>query len=108
LCSLKEVCLSFKERNPEKLLGFSKFAELWPENCELAVASGTHAVCVYTIDQNVKLMILGAKLYDLTEKKVKTYDAGLSKIIFNVPSILCCQGDFEMCAMTENLIKNIE
>jgi hypothetical protein len=32
----------------------------------LAEASGTHAV-----HQNVKLMVSGAKIYDLTEKQIK-------------------------------------
>jgi hypothetical protein len=45
-CNLKEAYLSFKEQNPEKLLEFSKCAELWPRNCVLAGASGAHAVCV--------------------------------------------------------------
>jgi hypothetical protein len=46
LCYLKEVCLSLKEQNCDKLLGFSKSAELWPKNYVLAGASGTHAFCV--------------------------------------------------------------
>jgi hypothetical protein len=72
LCNLKEAHLRFKEHNPEKLLGFSKFAELQPENYVLAGASDTHAFYVCTIHQNVKFMISGAKVYDLTEKQVKT------------------------------------
>jgi hypothetical protein len=50
----------------------------------------------------------GAKLYDLTEKQVKSYDNCLSKIICNVPSVRCYQGGCEMCPGTENLIKNTE
>jgi hypothetical protein len=53
-------------------------------------------------------MISGAKLCDLTEKQVRTYDDCLSKIIFNLPSVSCYQGDCEMCPEAENLIKNIE
>jgi hypothetical protein len=102
LCNLKEVYLSFKEQNPEKLLGFSKLAELRPKNCVLAGASGMHAVCVRTIHQNVKLMISGANLYDLAEKQVKTYDDCLS---CNVPSVSFYQGDCTVHPGTENLIK---
>jgi hypothetical protein len=80
MCNLKETNLSFKEQNHEKLLGFSEFTELQPKNCVLAGASGMHAVCMCNIYQNVKLMISVAKLYDLTEKQVKTYDS-LSKIV---------------------------
>jgi hypothetical protein len=39
-----------------------------------STVSGMHVVCVYTIHQNAKLLISGAKLYDLTEEQVKTYD----------------------------------
>jgi hypothetical protein len=59
LCNIKEAYLSFKEQNPEKLLGFSKFTELWPKNCVLAGASSTHAIYVCTIHQNVILVISG-------------------------------------------------
>lgn len=43
----------------------------------------------------------------LTEKQVKTYNR-LSKIICNVPSVSCYQGDCEMRPGTVNLIKNTE
>jgi hypothetical protein len=46
----------------------------------LVGVSGMHAVCVCTIHQNVKLTISGVKLYDLTEKQVKTYDDYLFKM----------------------------
>jgi hypothetical protein len=53
-------------------------------------------------------MISGVKLYDLTEKQVKTYNNCLSKIICNVPSVNCYQADCEMRPATENLIKNTD
>ena len=60
LSNLREVYHEFKERFPDLKVGFSKFAELRPtcNHCVLAGASGTHSVCVCTIDQNVKLMSL--------------------------------------------------
>ena len=66
LSNLREVYQSFKDRFPNEIVGFSKFAELRPKHCILAGASGTHSVCVCTIHQNVKLMMLGVKLTDLT------------------------------------------
>jgi hypothetical protein len=51
-------------------------------------------------------MFSGAKLYDLTEKKVKTSDCS-SKIICNVPDVSCYQGDCELCPGAVNLIRNI-
>jgi TATA-box binding protein (TBP) (component of TFIID and TFIIIB) len=51
----------------------------------LVGVSGTHVVCI--ILQNVKLVVSGAKLYDLIEKKVQTYNRSLSKMIWNVSCI---------------------
>ena len=64
-------------------IGFSKFAELYPQHCVLAGASGTHAVCVCTIlyclkenlmnisiNQTAKFMINDNKV---TAVLVKTY-----------------------------------
>ena len=60
LSNLKEAYQLFKGNFPTEKVGFSKFAELRPKHCVLAGASGTHAVCVCTIHQNIKLMMLGA------------------------------------------------
>ena len=54
LSNLREVHREFKERFPDCKVGFSIFAELRPEHCVLAEASGTHLVCVCTIHQNIK------------------------------------------------------
>jgi hypothetical protein len=62
------------EWNPEKLLGFSKFADLQPKKCMLAEVSSIQALCGCTFHQNVKCIISGEILYDLTERKVKTCD----------------------------------
>ena len=67
LCNLKEVYEQFKKKNSKHSVGFSKFAELRPRECVLAGALGTHAVCVCTIHQNLKLMFQGAKLEALSE-----------------------------------------
>jgi hypothetical protein len=68
LCNPKEAYLHFKEQNSDKLAGFSRYAELGQKKCVLAEARSMHALCVYTIQQKVKLMISDAKLYDFTEK----------------------------------------
>ena len=73
LCNLKELNQHFKDKHPSVKIGFSKFAELRPRYCVLAGASGTHSVCVCTIHQNVKLMILGAKLPKLSLKLIITF-----------------------------------
>lgn len=58
LTNLKEAYQLFKEKYPHIKIGFSKFAELRPKECVLPGASGTHTVCVCTIHQNVKLMMV--------------------------------------------------
>ena len=60
---------------PQQCIGFSKFAELRPKHCILAGASDMHSVCVCTIHQNVKLMLLGARLHELNfaDNNLSTY-----------------------------------
>ena len=66
LGNLKELYQAFKNEHPTLHIGFTKFAELRPKHCILAGASGTHAVCVCTIHQNVKLMLEGVKIQRLS------------------------------------------
>ena len=48
LSNLREVYHEFKEKFPDRKIGFSKFAELRPKHCILAGASGyTFCMCVY-------------------------------------------------------------
>ena len=46
LNNLNELHSFFKEHNPSVNIGFSKFAQLRPEECILVGASGTHSLCV--------------------------------------------------------------
>ena len=73
LYNLRELYLKFKEQNPEIKIGFSKFAELRPEYCILAGASGTHTVCVCVYHENVKLMLDGLHISELTSGEIKNY-----------------------------------
>lgn len=59
LSNVKELYELFRLRYPEKQIGFSMFAFLRPRHYVLAGASGTHTVCVCSMHQNIKLMILG-------------------------------------------------
>ena len=100
LSNLKKVYQLFKEKFPTESIGFSKFAELHPKHCILAGASGTHAVCVCTIHQNVKLMMLGGKIADLTANEdtpLKSYDHCLAQIICNPPQPDCYLGTCCSC-----------
>ena len=92
LSNLREVYHEFKEKFPDRKIGFSKFAELRPKHCILAGASGTHSVCVCTIYQNVKLMMLSMQIPDLP-----TYHHCLAKIICNPPLPKCYLGECDAC-----------
>jgi hypothetical protein len=73
------------------MVGFSKFASLWPTNSVLAGASGTHSLCVCTACHNVKLILEGCKL---------------AKLMTNQNSLLSClhtvtalgKGDVKSCS----------
>ena len=100
LSILKEVYQLFKEKFPTESIGFSKFAELHPKHCVLAGASGRHAVSVCTIHQNVKLMMLGGKIADLTENEnmpLKSYDHCLAQIMCYPPQPACYLGTCCSC-----------
>ena len=100
LNNMKEAYQLFKEKYPTEKIGFSKFAELRPKYCVLAGASGTHSVCVCTIHQNVKLMILGAKLPELSTHSqfpLLSHHHILAHIICNPPQPGCYLGTCNVC-----------
>ena len=109
LCNLKELYQHFKTKYPQQCIGFSKFAELRPKHCILAGASGTHSVCVCTIHQNVKLMLLGARLHELNfaDHNLSTYHHFLAKLICNPPLPDCYLGECEVCPGIEPLKQDL-
>ena len=106
LSNLKELYRDFKQKNPHVRIGFSKFAELRPKHCVLAGASGTHSVCVCTIHQNVKLMLHGVKLQELTtgeDLPQSSYHHCIAQIICNPPLPECYFGECNFCPGIEGL-----
>ena len=100
LSDLRGVYREFKERYPDHKIGFSKFAELRPKHCVLAGASGTHSVCVCTIHQNVKLMLL---IQEMQIPELATYHHCLAKIMCNPPHPRCYLGECDACPEIETL-----
>ena len=98
LSNLKEVYHEFIERFPGKKIGFSKFAELRPKHCILAGASGTHSVCVCTIHQNVKVMMMEIHLPELP-----TYHHCLARIMCNPSHPRCYLGECDACPGMDTL-----
>ena len=68
LMNLNEGFQLFKERYPDKKIGFNKFSELRPKQAVLAGASGTHTVCVCLIHQNNRFMYQAMKFENLKKK----------------------------------------
>ena len=100
LSNLRELYQSFKEKYPGEKIGFSKFAQLRSKHCILAGASGTHSVCVYTIHQNEKLMLLSLKLSTLTENAnipLKTYHDYLAQLTCNTSTPNCHLENCKAC-----------
>ena len=98
LSNLNKVYHEFKERFPDQKIGFSKFADLRPKHCILAGASGTHSVCVCTIHQNVKLMMMEIQLPELP-----TYHHCSAKIMCNPPHPRCYLDECNACPGIEKL-----
>ena len=80
LCNPKEAYHQFKTQHPNVKVGFSKFAELRPKECVLAVPVGTHSVCVCAIHQNVKLMMAGGRLEALSNGWFTDYKDCLAEL----------------------------
>ncbi|CAH0391660.1 unnamed protein product [Bemisia tabaci] len=111
LCNLKEAYAQFKGENPGIKVGFSKFSSLRPKNCVLPGSSGSHAVCVCAQHQNMKLMMYGGKLAELTknfEVPLTSYKHCVAKIACNPPRIQCFFKECEECPGVEGLKKSLE
>ncbi|XP_074112106.1 uncharacterized protein LOC141535849 [Cotesia typhae] len=103
---MMELHKIFQSRFPGIKIGFSSFASLRPKHCILAGGSGTHTVCVCSIHQNVKLMILGGKLSRLTEGSnmpLKTYSDCVNAIICDNPKTECYFNTCLNCPGIDNI-----
>lgn len=110
LLNLKELYQLFTESYPEAKCSFSKFASLRPKHCVLAGASGTHSVCVCVIHENVKLLIEGSNIKNLTANTTNTlqsYHDCLKCMICKEPTNDCYFGKCSKCPGAENLIDEL-
>lgn len=100
LGNLKETYRQFKDTYPDKKIGFSKFALLRPKECILAGSGGTHSVCVCTIHNNVKLMMNGSNLAEVTadlDVPLKHYSNAIDMITCNPALPFCHFGNCDVC-----------
>ncbi|KAL5503683.1 hypothetical protein EMCRGX_G010672 [Ephydatia muelleri] len=104
LCNLKEAYQQFMSKHNGVKIGFSTFADLRPKECVLAGSSGTHSVCVCTIHQNVKLMMVGSRMEDLDgDLELTHYSQALSLIRCNPFHPNCALGSCTSCPGPEML-----
>jgi hypothetical protein len=115
LGNLKELYQAFKNEHPTLHIGFTKFAELRPKHCILAGASGTHAVCVCTIHQNVKLMLEGVKIQRLSsiqDPQLTNYHCCIAQLVCNPALPRCYLRECDFCpgiyGLKECLVKRLD
>ena len=96
-----ELHLSFKERNPNVKVGFSKFCMLRPNWCVTVGASGVHSVCVCTAHQNITLLLKAINLD-------KTYHELLEMIVCDRHSKECMLHRCPNCPGVEALKEYLE
>lgn len=106
LCNLKELYKNFCEKHETVKIGFSSFALLRPAYCILAGQSGTHTVCVCTYHHNVKLMLEGCRIAQLTsdlDSPITNYTDCLSLIMCPISTEKCRSGQCSLCPDTTHL-----
>lgn len=109
MCNLREAFTFFKERFPQHKVGFSKFAELRPKECVLALDKhGTHSVCVCEYHQNVKLVLEPMKRMNILDELTNDYKGVLSKMICDNPREPCYFKECQACQGTDELISTWE
>lgn len=109
MCNLREAYTFFKARYPEIKIGFTKFAELRPKECVLALDKhGTHSVCVCEHHQNVKLILEPMKRLNILDELTNDYKGVLPKMICDNPTEKCHFNECEACPGTDQLINTWE
>lgn len=96
LCNLNELYAAFKFEYPTIKIGFSKFSMLRPKWCVLAGSSGTHAVCVCSIHQNVTLLLQACAIEN-------TYHELMSHLVCSIDNRDCMLRHCSKCPSNDNL-----
>lgn len=100
MMDMRELYASYKKINPDVKIGYSTFLKLKPKHIILPGASGTHAVCVCTKHENVKMMLdaIGIKKLTLNcETPISDYKDCLRLLTCENPSRKCHFNQCEEC-----------
>lgn len=98
MCNLDEAFALFKEKYPEIKIGFSKFAELRPKECVLALDKhGTHSVCVCVYHQNVQLIFEPLHRMKIFDENIRTYEDILKRMVCSTGNTACQLNECSEC-----------
>ncbi|PSN43647.1 hypothetical protein C0J52_16667 [Blattella germanica] len=103
LANLKELYKEFKKRNPSHKVGFSSFASLRPKYCVLSGTPGTHNVCVCTICENLKLMVICLQKVNQGGSINMNVKYLVQKIVCQNSSANCYLNRCEVCPGSKNV-----
>lgn len=109
LMNLKEAYIEFQNKYPQHKIGFSKFAELRPKQCVLALEKyGTHTTCVCEYHQNFKLMLTGLQRVDMF-KDVESFRQLLELTMCRPITDKCQIGDCGNCIrIRDEFLQNMQ
>ncbi|KAJ8666886.1 hypothetical protein QAD02_008548 [Eretmocerus hayati] len=107
LFNLRELYPKFKVELPDLKIGISQFAEFRPPNCVFAGTSLTHVACVCVYHQNIKLMLEGLNISQLTSNIIKDYKDCITKVICPDPTPQCHLNQCEKCPGVRPLMDEI-
>ena len=98
LSNLREVYVQFKKDYEDIHVGFSTFCNLQPKHCILAVAVGTHSLCICAYHQNPKL-----QLNAIGEKGLCLQDV-MAKAVCNLDEEECMMRRCKSCPGIEGVV----
>lgn len=106
MMNLSEAYALFKDKHPDVKVGFSKFAELRPQQCVLAMEKyGTHTTCVCQYHQNFELWFSGLKQIGIF-REYGTYRDLLTDVLCSRTSDECRFGHCNTCF--ERIIETVK
>ena len=99
MSTLRESYIQLKKINKNVEIGFSNFAKLRPKNCKLLTNTGTHNVCVCTIQENVNLIFNSMKQYKFSNDLASSTNSLMCKDKTTDCYLRCCDNckDTSIC-----------
>lgn len=106
LDTLDELYNCYTAENPGVKIGLTKFSQLRPTHVVFAQTTGAHSVCVCTKHQNLKLMMVAARIpfYSSQDNKpIKNREDLISRVMCNPPRNSCYLRECSECPKIDDL-----